>query len=605
MIQRLAVLIVMLLTAVSNAQTGQKPSKSSPKKTADTESQQRRATMTSLLQSLAIEARSYRNESLRARIQARIADVIWDQDQDAARALFRRAWDVAETVETSNEAQASLPGRQPTQAPRLRATLRREVIQLAARRDVRLAEEFLAKLTPKQNTDSKVANAELSESEIAERLRLASILLESNDIDRALQLSAPAFIHINERSILFLIALRDKAADIADQQFARLLALTRADPSSDANTVSFLASYVLTPSIFLVVSPTGIPSGNNYPPRLPPDLAPGLRRSFFETAANILLRPFPQIDQSSAGRAGTYFIATRLLPRFQQFAPDLVPAITAQLAALGPEAARATANAGDIAINRGMSDDGQRVSFEEELKDRLDRAQDADARDRAYAHAAMSFAGEGDPRAQEFVNKIEDLETRKGVASFVDYTSIMNLLRRKQPDDALRLLRKADLPHTLRAHFLTQAAALTLKTDRVRATELFEEALSETRRIDAGTHERAYCLIALLQEISKLDKSRSWELLSETIKAANAVPDFTGETGNTSVTLEGKFGIRLSTELAEPTALSEIFVRLTAEDFYQALDVSKTFSGDAPRALAMIAVGKAVFSDADFRLKKI
>ena len=33
----------------------------------------------------------------------------------------------------------------------------------------------------------------------------------------------------------------------------------------------------------------------------------------------------------------------------------------------------------------------------------------------------------------------------------------------------------------------------------------------------------------------------------------------------------------------------------TKEDFYQALDAARNFSGDAPRALAMISVGRAMF----------
>ncbi len=50
----------------------------------DPEILQRRSMALSLLQSLAIEARSYRDEPLRARVQARIADALWDQDREAA-----------------------------------------------------------------------------------------------------------------------------------------------------------------------------------------------------------------------------------------------------------------------------------------------------------------------------------------------------------------------------------------------------------------------------------------------------------------------------------------------------------------------------------------
>ena len=606
---RLAALCILLIGASSQAQTTSPPAPKGTKqpltkKDLDPETAQRRSIALGLLESLAIEARSYRDEPLRARVQARTADALWDQDKEAARTLFRRAWEVAESVETSAATSGnSAPGRVPPGRPtRQRTNLRREILQLAAKRDHALGEEFLRKLNATDQKDRKdpadnstASRPQVSAAEIAERLMLASGFLEAGDIDRALQFADPALVRVTERSILFLVSLRDKNAVAADQRFAALLSLAAADPASDANTVSLLTSYAFTPSIYLVVSPGGIPSSNSYAPKSPPDLAPALRRSYFQVASNILLRPLAQIEQSSAGRAGTHFIATRVWPLFQQHAPDLAPAIAAQLAALGPEAGQATLNAGDLSLNRGMNDNGRREGIEEELDDRLKGAQGAAARDRAYAFAAMRAADEGDPRAREYVDKIEDLETRAGLRRFVDYSFIRGLLGKKRADEALTMLSKAELPPTLRAHFLIQAAAILAEKNQTRALELLDQALTETRRIDAATSERAYLLLALLTQFSKLDKDRGWQLLSEMVKAANAVKDFTGENGNTSLMLEGKFSIRMGTELAKPTDLSTLFARLAEDNFYQALDVARTFAGDAPRAIVMISVARTVF----------
>ncbi len=568
----------------------------------DPELRQRRSIALAALQSLAIEARSYRDEPLRARVQARIADALWDQDQDAARALFRRAWDVTETLESNSAAvSASMPGRAPAGGSvlRPRANLRREILQLVARHDRQLGEEFLKRMAPKDDAaktgDASSRPSDISAAEIAERLGLANGFLAGGDVQRALEFADPALIQVNPSTIGFLIALYEKNPAAADQHFASLLSIAALDPASDANTVSFLTSYAFTPSIFLMVSPGGIPSSNSFPSHPPPALSPQLRKAFFQTAANILLRPIAQLDQSSAGRGGTYFMVTRLLPLFQRFAPDLAPSLSAQLAALGPEAGRRTAEFSERDLTRGMNDNGERGSFDDELKDRLDRAATSEQRDRAYAFAAMSAADKGDPRANDFVDKIEDSETRSGVRTFVNYNLIRTLLQKKRAEEALTLLRKTDLPHPLRAHFLTELADLIKEKDRVRAGEILEEALAETRRIEAATPERAYCLVALLSQFSKVDKTRNWELLSETVKAANAVPGFTGENGLTSLTLEGKFGIRMSTELAAPAELAQVFEGLTKEDFYQALDAARSFSGDAPKALAVISVGRTMF----------
>jgi hypothetical protein len=580
-----------LLINVVNAQTTR-----SPKNETASDLQQRRATAMSLLQSLAVDARSYTDEPLRARVQARIADVIWNHDKEAARALFRRAWEIAEGLDHAG-ADSDLPGRRPGNAGRTqsKASLRREILSLASRCDHTLGEEFLAKLTPRDDADPKTATRQLSSTESAERLRLASELLTTTDTGRALEFAGPALTRINSQAIEFLVSLREKDAVTADRRFASLLTIASADPASDANTVSMLTSYVFTPSIYLVVSRSGIPSSNSYSWRDAPQLQQQLRSAFFEVAAGILMRSLSQIDQSSAGRAGTHFMVMRLLPLFQQFAPDYVGRLNSQLASLGPEAARTTANAGEVALRRGMTAEAE-GSNDAELTERLDRAKNSDERDRAYAFAAMRLAEQGNSSAGDLAEKIEDTETRKGVKTFIDYMLIRAFVNKKQPDEALLLLRKADVPRILRAHFLTQVARLKSKDDPVRAVEVLDEALTETRRLDPGTADRPYSLVAVLRQFSVLDKTRAWELLGETIKAANNVDDFTGERSQSVLTLEGKFSVRLGMSLASPTDLTDTLRQLAEENFYQALDVSKTFRGDAPKALAMIAVAGSVLA---------
>src|SRR2546423_490316 len=182
----LASLSLFLLCTFANAQTSV-PSQAKPTRESvasrevDPETQQRRSIALSSLQSLAIEARSYRDEPLRARVQARIADALWDQDQDAARTLFRRAWEVAETLEANaSSTSPAMPGRAPANRtpPRPRANLRREILQLVAKRDRQLGEEFLKRMTPQDNSaktvDASSRSSNLSTAEIAERLRLAN-----------------------------------------------------------------------------------------------------------------------------------------------------------------------------------------------------------------------------------------------------------------------------------------------------------------------------------------------------------------------------------------------------------------------------------------------
>jgi hypothetical protein len=583
----------------ANTSPGRKPpAKASSEKENDPEIARRRSIAQGSLNTLAIEARSYRDEALRVRVQARVADALWDQEQENARNLFRRAWEAAEVFETKSDlAGPSGPGRfgRTSASGRPRTNLRAEILRLAASRDHLLGEEFLKKLAEtRKEAATSGAEATASPAEMRERLRLADEFLEKKDVTRALLFADPALVQLSSPIIGFLIALRAQQPNLADQRFGSLLNRAALDPGSDANTVSLLIRYAFTPWIDLVVSPEGIPSSNSYLPGSgQPDLPPALRSAVLRISADILLRPFAQLDQSSAGRAGTYFIATRLLPIFQQHAPDLAPAINAQLRALGPDAARATQNAGDRLLNHGLTAETAGFNVADDLQERLDRARTSDERDRAYAFAAMGAADGGDPNALEFVNKIADLATQKGIKTFVEYRLIEGYLKDKKVDEAVRLARKSEISHALRAHTLTKAGELTAKTDVVRARELLEEALTEARRTDASSPERAYTLIGLLVQFAKLDPVRAWEIVDETIKAGNAAPNFTGENGNTRWTLEGKFSIAMGTQLAGPTDLAESFENLARDNFYQAMDVGRNFSGDAPRALVTIAIAKA------------
>src|SRR4051794_15946954 len=70
--------------------------KSDAKLEAERIQKERQAQARSLLVSLASDARSFRDQTLRARSLARIADALWEIDAEQGRTLFRKAWEAAE-----------------------------------------------------------------------------------------------------------------------------------------------------------------------------------------------------------------------------------------------------------------------------------------------------------------------------------------------------------------------------------------------------------------------------------------------------------------------------------------------------------------------------
>jgi hypothetical protein len=80
------------------------PKKAKPAAAEDAEAEaaQQRTVAISLVSTLADEARSFKDQTRRARVQARAADVLWDTDRERARELFRRAWEAAEIVDAES-----------------------------------------------------------------------------------------------------------------------------------------------------------------------------------------------------------------------------------------------------------------------------------------------------------------------------------------------------------------------------------------------------------------------------------------------------------------------------------------------------------------------
>ena len=346
---------------------------------------ERRENAQSLLISLAADAVRFNDQTLRARTQARIADVLWSADPDRARALFRKAWESAEIVDQEGQRKVEEDIKQQKArngggsvsvqgAPNIRG----EVLRLAARRDRALGEEFLGKMRIEQQqeaSDSARNNSLDTPEAITQRLSLARQLLDT-DVARALQFADPALANLTREGLDFLSFLRDKDAAAADLRYSAFLAKADADLLSDANTVSMLSSYIFTPHMFVTFTNNGGNSTSSTSrENLPPNVPAQLRDAFFRTAGDILLRPLapPGQDQTSAGVQGKYLMLKRLQPLFDQFAPrELAEAIHAQADALAQAVPEDARQRDDNSLREGIRPPQTLDDREKILQDRID-----------------------------------------------------------------------------------------------------------------------------------------------------------------------------------------------------------------------------------------
>ncbi|HET9478401.1 MAG TPA: hypothetical protein VFO72_03590 [Pyrinomonadaceae bacterium] len=564
----------------------------------------RRSQARSLLIALSTDARAFNDQVLRARSLARIADALWQVDAEQGRSMFRKAWDAAELadVESHRKLQQEIEQQKSRTgggyAISLPPNLRREVLKLAARHDRALGEEFLDMLKTQKLEAANAASRQLERlnDAMTQRLGVARELLQSGEMERALQFAEPALTVVGMESISFLTELREKNAAAADERYAALLASSANNPQSHANTVSLLSSYIFTPQLFMIFSDKGVNTSQMSSKIVPADVSAELRNAFFQSAAAILLRPLPPAgqDQAPAGLDAKYLVIKRLLPFFEQSAPaEMVESLRAHLNALNAIVSENTRRRDDD-VNRGIRPEKPAEEREQSLLNRIDRAKTSAERDALYIQLASLVAGRGDMRARDYVSKVEDSEVRKQVGAYIDGSLAIQSVQKKKTDQALELVQKGDLTHLQKVWVLTRTAQLLEPTDKQKALDLIETAATEARRIDVSDPSRPQALIAVANALKVVDASRIWEATFDAVQAANSAPGFTGEDGRMVLKFQSKGQSSVYTNSVKEFDLEGIFRELTKDDFERAVELARGFEGEGPRAVATIAIARAI-----------
>ena len=622
-----AALILTFSAAAATAQTSEpkppvqektKPTKSTANNEVDPQERVRRSQARSLLVALSTDARTFSDARLRARSLARIADTLWQVDAEQGRLMFRKAWDAAEVADQESDLKvqeeirqqkAKTGGGYVSSSP---PQVRREVLRMAARHDRVLSEEFLEKLKAQKaeaanSATSPSRNSGLSE-DLSQRLSVARELLQTGDIERALQFADPALTVVSMETLNFLSDVREKDAAPADKRYASLLAIAGSNPQSDGNTVSLLSSYIFTPHLFITFSGGGTSTSQRSSNIVPAEVSPELKLMFFQAAAQILLKPLPAeilgatptttsntkaVDPN--GLEARYLIIKRLMPFFEQSAPgDLVESLRGQLNALSSLVSDGTRRRDDEWLNKGVKPDKPQAEREQALLDRVDRAKTSAERDSLYVQLAFLLAGQGDMKARDYVSKIEESELRKGAQAYIDTQLASYAVGKKLTDQALELASKGELSHLHRVWVLTECAKQLLKTDKEKALELVESAATEARRIDVSDPLLPSALFAVANSLVAIDPSRSWDAAFDAVKAANSAVGFTGEDGKLVNTFQSRNSRSISDNDVAEFNVEGIFRELATKDYDRAVELARGFQGEGPRAVATIAIARAV-----------
>jgi hypothetical protein len=567
------------------------PSKNARKTTADRLAAERRKQAQSLLITLASEARSFRDQRLRARSLARIADALWEADSEQSRSFFIKSWEAAETADASTSDTVGEAS----------SDVRKEVMVLIAKRDRVLAEDFLQRLKAQEETKSKpTSEASLWDlpTALQQRLDLAETLLRSGDVRRALEFADPVLGNVTISTLDFLTVLREKDSVAADSRYTRMLQQSSSNPLTDANTVSLLSSYLFTPRMYVIFNREGNADASwmrtTYPPA---NVSAQLRLLFFQTASAVLLRPLPPTDQdnTTTGVSGKFMVVRRLMPLFEQHAPEpLTDYMRAQYEALNSLVSNRVREAEKEWVDRGIAPEKTLTEQMQPLLDQVERVSTSYERDAIYFKLALMSLSKDDHDARNYVNKIADSEFRKQAQRWVDWGLAVRAIKKKSVEIALELACTAELSNIQRVWILTQSAKLLATVDSERALSLLDQATSETRRIESS-QERPRALLAIANAVLLVEPARVWETLFEVVKAANSSEGFNGDDGMLPLSINNKQQILSRRfDYIPEFEMKGIFTEIAVKDFDRAVQLAHGFQGEAARTNATIAICQSV-----------
>ncbi|HVG33133.1 MAG TPA: hypothetical protein VM911_08635 [Pyrinomonadaceae bacterium] len=591
----------------------------------------RRMEAIALLNEAAASARLFDDLFYRARVQALVADALWDADERSARTIFRRAWeaaaasDKAEREEAANQIGAASVTSQP-----LITEARDEVLLKAAARDTSLAEAFLKDLT-KEMTEDK-SNAQNSQQPAgrnpwrelsgmdAERLAYAFELLGQGESKSAAQLASPLVSRGTSADLIaFIIRLGEQNPAAAEKLYGQLLAQARSDQSADANTVLLLSAPLISPRLLVVVDERGSLQFRPLPrteteATLWPPLSPPLSKAFYQTAAAILLRPLtPRADSVQTGQAFALYLALgRLLPHFEREAAQYAPELRARETALAGEleATRREQFAAHFDSTRAATErtggDPLRASYEQ-----LSRATGAQERDPILIRIVRAAARHRLwDRARRAAAEIDNQDTRRAALSFIAVSQISDLARTYADDEEydyegiIKFLNSADVPPLAHAWGFTEAALVAARhgEDTRPALIILDEAERYAARTEAKTKERVAAYAIIAGAAARLEEQRAWRLLSEVVRAANAVDGFTGDEFSLDISAtasdqalpaaDDNFSVK-----SEAFRFDQIFATMTRLDMIKTVAEARALQGRVPQAFAYIAIARAVLNN--------
>ena len=337
-----------------------------------------------------------------------IADLVWSKDEPYARSLFSLA--LTKTDSRQNDTVKEI-------SSKTRARFR--VISSIARHDAVWAKTLVESLTKDKTTKAMA------------KVQIAGDLLES-DPGRASDLAAQSLDdEITPAYVSFLRRLRLIDETRANQMFLQLLSRYAVTSNADANNFALLGLYVFRSAH---TEPTDVQSFTmvRVGDILMPDISasqPGvpvtLIQNYIRSAISLINRPSVDADQGTV----KYALGYLLVPKAQEFAPNMVAELLAGMASLASLVPPVYTTAA------GYQYVGKVPSAPEDRIKEIEKQADPYVRDQLFLDmVASAYRRKDFETARLALSKIEDSDLRAELEPIVAFGELNQLLKSERLD---------------------------------------------------------------------------------------------------------------------------------------------------------------------------
>jgi TonB family protein len=526
-----------------------------------------------LARSLANKILSLRDIRAKSIGVARMADVVWSNDEPYARSLFEKALSATSNQQDNSADIKLLPG------------LRRRVIVILARRDSEWAKRLIdaAAQTGDSEQDSKTRSAM--------NLSAAKSLIEADPdlavkfAERSLRESmTPAFLE-------FELNLRktDKAA--ANALFLQALAHLGQEPTPSIGPLHTLGVYLFTAPNLLDSDAYAVTRvGDIMVPNIAvqrPEAPPFLVREYLRTAGMVLWRTASDPNQKQA----SYALAYLLRPKAQSVAPDLAgpieAAMSAMVAGVPPSIAQESAYK---YINAVPANADERL-------DKAEEKPDQESREVAYLDLAHWAWRKGDFKTARIANgRIENRELSRKVEVLVNFGEAVWSIKHDSKRVAQAWVTANTLPQGIEKAilFLSLAAAKAKAGDSAQAEEALDLAVKASRSVEDAR--RPFLMLVAAAELADLHSPAAQFVLPQAIKDLNSFEEPSYASLDWTQTLQaGGLQAKFSLEVSNVEFnFSKAFHRAIAADPENGITRAEELKSEDLRAQGFVEVASAL-----------